>query len=929
MKKPLLFVLMIVGCLGTLRAQVATAPPGSGTSGDPYRIETLEHLYWISDQVNNHGQTFSGMHFLQTHDIDATATATWFGGEGWVPVGANDKPFEGNYNGQGKIINRLYINRPSTALVGLFGFAQIASIINLGLIDVDIVGYTTGALIGSSFAATVKDCFSTGEVLGIGSYCGGLVGRLERGIMENSHSEATVYGSSILGGLAGAFEESTVMNCFSAGTVSDHEPIGQTNIGGLVGRIVGSGTITNCYSSGNITGNSDNGNNAIGAFCGNNLFSNITNSYSTSSVFYTDAPDPTDRGFVGVDGSGSYAGNFFDSEASNQTMANGASAKLSAEMTRAGTFVAAGWDFHESEAAWAFNGQDNAGYPFLRFQDHEPENLWLGLSSGDWDNPANWSENTVPSVSAIIPQTHSGNHTASVHSAPEDPASIEDLHIETHGRLTIAAGGALQVNATLTSDAGPEGLAILSDATATGSLLHSSPDVHATVERHIDAAVWADGRDGWHFLSSPINNMLIVGSDFVPDPETPAWGSPGNRTFDFYAFDESVVAAGEGPPLPWINIRREDGNLNKGFEASFIPGKGYLVACQEGGIKAFSGELHQGEVRIPLAHTPDREHRGWNLLGNPFPSAIRWRNDYAGQFVQNAVALYDTNKEGGAGYIYIEEGDLIPAHQGFFAEVSPEAHGQEFVFNDHMRAHGTGFIKGNMAGPEGAVRGAISIRLIKDPLFDETRLVLHPGSTPGRDRHDALKLFSFHPDVPQVYLVTSDLVHVAIHAIPGISAETAIPLGFTVPEAGSYTIALGEASGDLATQDIYLLDQQKSAHTRLSEGGQYTFAADPSDENHGTKRFAILFSPSDATTASGLSAPETHIYSAGQTLYVAFSQPGSGRTVEVYDLGGRLLMREAAEWSERFSTRLDVETGIYVVRVSSPEGVQVERIIIR
>jgi hypothetical protein len=207
--------------------------------------------------------------------------------------------------------------------------------------------------------------------------------------------------------------------------------------------------------------------------------------------------------------------------------------------------------------------------------------------------------------------------------------------------------------------------------------------------------------------------------------------------------------------------------------------------------------------------------------------------------------------------------------------------------------------------------------------------VLHPESNPDRDRHDAAKLFSFHPGMPQLYSLTSDQVHVAIHAIPEIAAETAIPLGFTVPEAGSYTIELGEASGAFAGHDIYLLDHQKNTQTRLSAGGQYVFAADPSDENHETNRFKILFSPSDATPTNDLSQPDAQIYSAGQTIYVAFSGSEPGRMVEIYDLGGRLLVREAADESVRFSIRPGLETGIYVVRVSGSNSVQVGRVFIQ
>ena len=61
-----LVIYLLVGTVD-LMAQ----PPGSGTSGAPYLVSTLDHLEWISLTSSSWSSFFE-----QTADIDASATAT-------------------------------------------------------------------------------------------------------------------------------------------------------------------------------------------------------------------------------------------------------------------------------------------------------------------------------------------------------------------------------------------------------------------------------------------------------------------------------------------------------------------------------------------------------------------------------------------------------------------------------------------------------------------------------------------------------------------------------------------------------------------------------------------------------------------------------------------------------------------------------------
>ena len=86
-------LLLILGC-GAM-AQTATAPSvGDGTSGTPYQIATLENLYWLSQN-----STEWSKYYIQTANINASASSGWDGGQGWTPIGKSWDTFKGTFDG--------------------------------------------------------------------------------------------------------------------------------------------------------------------------------------------------------------------------------------------------------------------------------------------------------------------------------------------------------------------------------------------------------------------------------------------------------------------------------------------------------------------------------------------------------------------------------------------------------------------------------------------------------------------------------------------------------------------------------------------------------------------------------------------------------------------------------------------------------------
>lgn len=392
--------------------QVATPPAvGDGSETNPYEIETLENLYWISQNP-----AWWNAYYIQTSDIDASSTTTWTSaeGDGFPPIGTETDPFCGTYNGNNHIISNLYINKDAD-YIGLFGYlgtsSDHASLKNIILENVNIsctsgaAWYAAGALAGYFEYGTIDSCYSSGTI-NADEGAGGLIGS-NNAVVTNSSSSCNVTGTESVGGFMGEHAFSQILNCSASGNVE-----GTSYVGGFSGYFLGceiyncfakgdvSGNefvggfasemrystyntvISNCYSWGNVRRLSGSTSDYIGGFvahCDDNGQNPTTveYSYSTGSVTYEDATNPTDKGFIGMEtGSNTYTANFFDYTTSSQTSGLGATPKLTNAMQTMSTFTNAAWDFmgettNGTDDDWGINSTDNNAYPFLKWQGYK------------------------------------------------------------------------------------------------------------------------------------------------------------------------------------------------------------------------------------------------------------------------------------------------------------------------------------------------------------------------------------------------------------------------------------------------------------------------------------------------------------------------------------------------------------------------------
>ncbi|MCD4791372.1 MAG: T9SS type A sorting domain-containing protein, partial [Bacteroidales bacterium] len=481
----LTMLLMALTMSTSLMAQTPVAPTaGAGTELSPWEIANLNNLAWLQ-QSSNYANW--DKYYIQTTDIDASATSTWHSGAGFSPIGNLTTKFTGSYDGDGHTIENLYIYRPSQLRVGLFGYISHAEIYDIGVTNVDITGGDyVGGLVGYDYLSTISNSYSTGSVSG-SERVGGLVGDNYNSTVSNSYSTGSVSGTKYVGGLVGDNPNSNISNSYSTGSVS-----GTRYVGGLVGINFQSPgtyiTVSNSYSTGSVSGSSDVG----GLVAYNNA--TVTNS-------------------------------FWDTETSGQSSSAGGTGKNTTQMQTQSTFT--GWDFTGSTCGtdynWEINSTDNNGYPHLCWQVFPNPGLWTGATDTDWNTATNWDDGNVPTstVDVTIPDVTNAPVISST-----GTASCTDLTIETGAVLTIQ-----------------------SDATGTGSLITNGTITNngtVNVERYISESVWhlisvpnnvttantflGDYLQTWDETTATWTDITEPTTALIPVKGYDFWGTPAKAT---------------------------------------------------------------------------------------------------------------------------------------------------------------------------------------------------------------------------------------------------------------------------------------------------------------------------------------------------------------------------------------------------------------
>jgi hypothetical protein len=552
-----------------------------------------------------------------------------------------------------------------------------------------------------------------------------------------------------------------------------------------------------------------------------------------------------------------------------------------------------------SDFAWTTPAENTQG-AINNQQSFFAATVWNGSIDTDWGKAGNWS-NGLPVLAseATIPAASNLPVLSAVGSAG-------NLTIETGAGLTIQTSGSLTVSGTLTNNAVAANLVIKSDATGTGSLIHSMANVHATVERYITGA-----SENWHLISSPVQSQSISGD------WTPAGTYADGTGYDFYAWDEPTTA--------WLNQKVEANNIN-----NFTPGKGYLVAYQATNpTKTFTGELNEGSTSLALT-TSGVSTYGWsNLAGNPYPSSIDWKAASGWDFsnlYQNgggydlhiwngATANYGTYNSAAAGDGGTNEASrYIAPMQGFMVKASAAGN---LVMDNNVRVHSSQTFLKSTEGLADCLK--LRVTSAANTYSDETIIEFNHDNQQG----GASKLFSFVAEAPSLYTVKSNDYY-AINFMGMPQSATAISMNFEPGQDGVYTISAFNIE-TFAQGTLITLEDLKAGTTHsFKEKGNYQFQASTSDDPARFKiHFAGTFSIYTPSALEGLS-----IYSHAGTIYFS-SEKAINAQVGLYNVTGQKVFDRNMLMDGLTQINANLTTGWYIVKVSTQEGIATQKVFIQ
>jgi len=863
----------------------AEAPGGSGSPADPWQIQNLNNLYWISQYTAN----YYAKHLVQTAYIDASSTALWNGGRGFPCLGyfydwghPDNREFSGTYDGQGNVIADLYINRPALNATGLFGFITGSGslISNLTLTDANVTGYKwVGALAGViKDWASIHNCHVTGQVQGdnrVGGLCGlsNTVG-LPYGLISNCSAECTVLASTqIAGGLVGLCSQNTqITNSYALGQISVME-----YAGALAGHCYGA-LIEDCYAGGTVSVVI----NSAGGLSGSIINTTIQNSYATASV----AGNLPSGGLVGFDFGGSTVTNsFWDTQTSGQAASDGGIGLTTAEMKQIQTFLTAGWDFlcestNGNSDYWGIHPAANNGYPFLSWTgDWISENcpVWTGLQNTDWDNAMNWNTQEVPAP----------GYSVTIALQPNLPvlgsfASLLHLSVDPGAGLTLAPNAGLQVGGKLETGNNlvmEDGAYIITQGAINGS---------AYVKRNLN------GTMQYHYLSTPVSDPLIA--NVFPMAHH---GNIWLRTYD-------------EPAGNWLNL-----SINDDMET----GKGYAFYTDLPGSQAvFTGFLNKSSNLYYLSNQGNNhpDYDGWNLLGNPFPAPIDWdEGNWQLSNVDASIYTYD----GATGNYLSWNGitgsltdGVIPVAQGFFVH----ANGPDPTIVIPAEARVTGNLPLYKNTDANTLR--LDVACAGSHFRDAAFILFHPEAEPGFDaRFDAYQLDG-DPAAPQIYTLTGQ-TRLSINALPDLTPQLQIPISFVAGTNDIYSLSASGLTSLTTATAVHLRDELTGKRHDLLANPVYEFQSEPGLHEN---RFTLLFGTTGLNDSGSL--PEVNAWYHNQMLIINGLEGQSG-VFTLTDMAGKKWLSEKVSDKSSYSRAILLPAGVYLLKFAGNHGCAVRKIL--
>ena len=463
--------------------------------------------------------------------------------------------------------------------------------------------------------------------------------------------------------------------------------------------------------------------------------------------------------------------------------------------------------------------------------------------------------------------------------------------------LGVAAGKQLTVstalvnNGTLNLASSELGTAtILTPTTISGSGTY-------TIQQYLTGSINSgtslpNGR--FWYVSSPVS----VATSAVFDPTS------GNK---LWSFSES---AGAYTPI-------SDGS------ASLAIGKSYVARMKANTTLQFAGTPNNGEIIVNVTRDGATSFRGFDLIGNPYPSYLDWKNAvktdllpsmwFRTSNVAGTAMVFDTynavSDEATGNGVRGLVNRFIPPMQGFWVKAQTNGVTGHVTFNNALRSQQSGNLL--RSAETSAEKSVIRLQVSNGSDIDQTVLAFMDGATDALDAYDSEKMFNNVESIPEIFTVASS-TDVAINGMSPFSGSKSLALGFNTAQAGTFSIQANAITN--MEGKVTLIDNLLKVSQNLVENPVYTFHSEAAS---GSDRFTVVIEKMATSLINTIKASAQAFVREDGRIQVETAGLGNNQaSISVYSVAGQLLT-SAKTNNASCILKTILKPGLYIVTVSA------------
>lgn len=406
------------------------------------------------------------------------------------------------------------------------------------------------------------------------------------------------------------------------------------------------------------------------------------------------------------------------------------------------------------------------------------------------------------------------------------------LQINTNGTITVSNATPLVSNGNIT---------LVSTLSGTGRIapLTSGAKVcgNVIVQRYM---VGGDiSQRGWRTVSTPVKSATyaqLIDDIFVTGP-----GGSSNG-FDAAGSNSSIMTYEESASRGWKSISNINNSWNAGIGALvfFRGDRTQTTSITNSSIVPnnntmdYAGEINSGDITVNLDfdNSGPIDDQGYNLVGNPYPSQIKWDNVSIdkGVSVDDYYYIINPNTKN-----YVSDNNSnIAIGQGFFVRTTAASQSITFKENNKSNNAHTSYFKTNAL--------PFTIKMNLDSVqYDIAKIVFKTNASRNYVfKEDAMKLEN--PSYNIAFLTPNNKL-VQNNVIDYFSNNGIDTFELNVTSTGNrnYTLNFSNLQDIPTLRSILLYDKFTSSITNIRNSSFYTFTINNGNSLTYGNRFLLIF----------------------------------------------------------------------------------------